>query len=161
MRFFRKPMAMDGEMQPMTATAEELFERGEEAYRDQNLGAAFCLYLQAAEMGYPKAMRKVGQTYLHKGRGVDFDIQQSAYWLQKAAENGDAKAMAQTSWFYMSGIGAPQSDDMAKQWMQKAIDLGDEETAAIMRRDLDDYENKKLTVTVLLESAIEFGGILG
>jgi len=139
-------------------TAEELFEQGE-AYQVQNPEKAFQCYFQAANMGYTKAMHKVGQCYLHKGRGVDFDIKKSAYWLEKAAENGDAKAMAMLAWHYMAGIAVSQSDEIAKKWMQNAIDIGDEKTASVVQRELDDYENKKATVTALFQTAVEMGGI--
>lgn len=139
-------------------TAEELLEQGE-AYQMQNPEKAFQYYFQAANMGNSKAMQKVAQCYLYQGRGAKFDIEKSAYWYEKAAESGEVKAMAMLAWHYMAGIAVSQSDDTARKWMEKAIETGDEKTAMVVKRELDDYENKKSVVTALFRTAVEMGGI--
>lgn len=139
-------------------TAEELFAQGE-FLQLQNPEKAFQYYLQAANMGYPQAMYKVGQAYLFQGKGVDFSIKQSAYWYEQSAKCGFDKGMAMTAWHYMAGLGVTQSDETAKQWMQKAIETGDEKTVAIVKRELNNYESQKATVTALLKTAIEMKGI--
>lgn len=156
--FKKNKMVTDMVQAESQLSASELFEQGE-IYQTLNPEKAFQYYLQSANKGYSKAMHKVGQCYLYKDKGATFDIQKSVYWYKKAAENDDPKAMAMLSWFYMAGMGVPQSDEIAKQWMQKAMAIGDEKTVTIVKRKLDNYEKEKKIIIALFEVAIEMNGI--
>lgn len=139
-------------------TPEELFEFAE-SLKLKNPEKAFQYYLQAANMGHAIAMYMVGQAYLYKGKGADFNIEQAAYWYEQSAQNGYDKGMAVTAWFYMAGIVMPQSDEIAKQWMQKAIEVGDEKTAVIVEGNFNNFANYKINITALLNVAIDMEGI--
>lgn len=155
---FKRKRLLDERNVKTFQTADELFEMGE-ACVAQDMHKAFQYYLQAANAGHTKAMKRVGHCYLYQGQGTSFDIEQSACWYKKAAESGEPGAMALLSWFYMAGQGVPQSDVTAKSWLQKAINIGDERLAAKAKRELDEFETTKQTVTALFKVAIEMGGI--
>lgn len=58
----------------------------------------FQYYLQAANAGHTKAMKRVGHCYLYQGQGVSFDIEQSEYWYKKQLKAGN-----QGLWFCFPG----------------------------------------------------------
>ena len=70
---------------------------------------AFALYCQAADMGYPLAMMKMGDCYYY-GRGVVQDYSRALAWYQKAAENGVTEACAKI-------------DDVKETYLKKMQDL--------------------------------------
>lgn len=55
--------------------------------RDSNLGKARDFILQAAEMGYLEAMRRLWIMY-KSGDGVERDNKQAAYWYDRYRKNG-------------------------------------------------------------------------
>jgi hypothetical protein len=58
----------------------------------KNLGEAFRYMKLAAEGGYSKAYRPLGEMY-HQGAGVAKNRDVAAQWYQKAADEGDRKAL--------------------------------------------------------------------
>ena len=58
----------------------------------KNLGEAYKYMKVAAEGGYSKAYRPLAEMY-HKGAGVAKNRDIAAKWYQKAADNGDRKAL--------------------------------------------------------------------
>jgi hypothetical protein len=62
---------------------------------------------------------KLANDYLI-GHGVTRDLQQSAYWFEKAAEAGDPQAQTQIGYFYDAGIGVPKDPVLAAHWYQLA-----------------------------------------
>ena len=70
---------------------------------------AIALYCQAADMGYPLAMMKMGDCYYY-GRGVVQDYSRALAWYQKAAENGVTEACAKI-------------DDVKETYLKKMQDL--------------------------------------
>ena len=139
-------------------TAEDLFEQGK-AYQALSPDKAFQCYLQAAEMGYAIAMGQVGICYLHQGHGVECSTEKAAYWFEKGANAGNARCMTLISAFYMAGVAREQNDDIARDWLQKAIETGDENAIATANKRLNDYEMQKITWNAILNGAEEMGGI--
>jgi uncharacterized protein len=58
------------------------------------------------------------------GRGVTQDLQQSAYWFERAAESGDPPAEMQIGYFYEAGIGVFKNPALAAHWYQLAASGG-------------------------------------
>lgn len=150
------------ETQPQL-TADEVLEQGKAFAAQGDMEAAFKAYLQAAEMGNTEAMHKVGQAYVFKHKGAPFDLKKSAEWFEKAARGGCTDSMMLLSQCYLAGAGVPESDEIAKQWMERAIEVakrvGDTKTIEIATNRLNDMDMTKKTMRALYETAVEMGGI--
>lgn len=87
----------------------------------------------AAEKGNPHAQLALGLLYL---QGLDHkiskNIQEAAYWLQKAANNQASigRAKAELGHLYRDGLGVPRDLQQAKFWYQAAAAQG--EVAAML-----------------------------
>ena len=55
---------------------------------------------------------------------MSVDNEQAAIWYQKAAKQGYADAQYNLAHMYYSGLGIEQNIDIARKWMQKAVDQG-------------------------------------
>lgn len=139
-------------------TAEELFDQGK-VYEAADPQKAFQLFLESAKKGWPPAMNKVGFAYFYQGRGAHYDAGESVSWFQKGADAGEPGCMMMLSQYYMAGVAVPQSDAIAKQWLQKAAASENEKIAATASRRLSDYDASKMTVCALMKTAEEMGGI--
>ncbi len=144
-------------------TADELLEQGKAYEAQGDMEAAFKTYLQAAEMGNTEAMHKVGQAYLYKHKGAPFDLKKSAVWYEKAAKGGYIPSMMMLSQCYLAGAGVPESDEIAKQWMERAIEeakrAGETKTIEIATRRLNDMAGTKMTLQAIYTVAVQMEGI--
>jgi hypothetical protein len=70
-----------------------------------------------------KAQSNLGAMY-DFGKGVLKDDKQSAYWYQKAADQGDVEAQYNLGIAYTIGKGVLKDDKQAVYWCQKAADQG-------------------------------------
>lgn len=148
---------------PPQLTADEVLEQGK-AYESQgDMVAAFQTYLQAAEMGNTEAMHRVAQAYLFMNKGAPFDLKKSAEWFEKAAKAGRVSSMLLLSQCYLAGAGVPESDEIAKQWMERAIEgakqTGDTKTIEIATKRLNDIDMTKKTMQAIYTTAVQMGGI--
>lgn len=143
-------------------SADDLLEAAKAA-REEDRAASFSLFFKAAEMGSVEAMHIVGQSYLYANSGAPFDLERSAYWYKKAAEKGRIGSMVMISQCYLAGAGVPESDDIAKQWLERALEAarkaGDQRTVEIVRHRLSSLAETKFSLKALYASAIELGGI--
>lgn len=139
-------------------TADELFQHGKEIEK-QDPVMAFQDFLKAAHLGKTEAMNKVGFCYFRQGCGAKFNIEESFNWFQKAAQKGDAGSMMMLSQFYMSGVVTEQNDEMAKMWLRKAAEAGDDRIASSARKRLDDYENSRMVITAMMTETVRAGGM--
>lgn len=48
------------------------------------------------------------------------DLSKAIHWLHRAAEQGEAQAMAELGWMYDAGIHVPRAPIAARQWLEKA-----------------------------------------
>ncbi|XP_029117896.1 uncharacterized protein [Elaeis guineensis] len=80
-------------------------------------------FRQAAESGYARAQYNLALC-LHRGRGVDYNLQDAAKWYLKAAEGGNVRAMYNTSLCYSLGEGKPRNIQRARMWLKCAADCG-------------------------------------
>lgn len=82
-------MADSGDLASCYELAMKL-QNGSGVAKNPNL--AFKYMKMAAEGGYGKAYRPLAEMY-HKGAGVEKDRDTAAWWYQRAADNGDRKAL--------------------------------------------------------------------
>ncbi|XP_017696301.1 F-box protein At1g70590 isoform X2 [Phoenix dactylifera] len=80
-------------------------------------------FRQAAESGYARAQYNLALC-LHRGRGVECNLQDAAKWYLKAAEGGNIRAMYNTSLCYSLGEGKPRNIPRARMWLKLAADCG-------------------------------------
>lgn len=155
----------DGGSAPPQAqlTADEVLEQGKALEAQGDMEAAFKTYFQAAEMGNTEAMHKVGQAYLYKHKGAPFDLKKSAEWYEKAAKGGFVPSMMMLSQCYLAGAGLAESDEIAKQWMERAIEksklIGETKTIEIATRRMNDMAGTKISMKALYAVAVEMEGI--
>ena len=144
-------------------TADEVLEQGKALAAQGDMEVAFKTYLQAAEMGNVEAMHKVGQAYLYKHQGAPFDLKKSAEWYEKAAKGGRIPSRMMLSQCYLAGAGVPESDETAKQWMERAIEeskrTGETKMIEIATKRLNDMAGTKKSMQVLYAVAVQMEGI--
>lgn len=79
---------------------------------------------QAANLGYAPAQFYLAKLYEGGEAGLTKDVAQARNWTERAAENGDRKAMHNLALYYFEGTGGPKNTTLAAQWFRRASDLG-------------------------------------
>ena len=79
---------------------------------------------RAAGLGYAPAQFYLARLYEGGQSGLAKDVAQARLWTQRAAENGDRKAMHNLALYYFEGTGGPKDAAVAAQWFQRAANLG-------------------------------------
>jgi len=98
---------------------EELEEKAEELYDDEEYEHAVETYRKAAEMGGSYAQYSLGFCY-QNGQGVEEDLEEAMKWYKIAAENGNEQAM-----FCLAMDMFEDCDYHASiTWFSKAADAG-------------------------------------
>ena len=105
-------------------TREELFEKGEQLCRDGKRKEGFPFILQAAEMGYPRAMEMAGEEALHGHDGPP-DYEKSLAWSKKAADAGQVRALTNLGILSMYGQGCEKNVPRALDYLKEASEQGD------------------------------------
>jgi hypothetical protein len=90
---------------------------------EQNMRAAFFMWLKAAEKGVAPAAYNISAMYAN-GDGTAADPAQSFRWLKEAAELGDRNAQHSMGLRYYQGNGVPQDVEMSMQLFLKSADQG-------------------------------------
>lgn len=84
----------------------------------------FLADLKEAQAGDANAQFRVAVDYFF-GRGVEeADKIESAYWLQKAADQGHKQAISRMAWHYRNGVGVIQNVPRAEKLYKQAYSLG-------------------------------------
>lgn len=85
--------------------------------------------LEAAEDGDEDCMHEVAMAYLNGDEDEDIEQnpEKALYWMEKAAEAGQAMSAFNTGLFYARGYGAKSDLAKAVEWMDKAAEAGDED----------------------------------
>lgn len=80
--------------------------------------------MRAAELGCDQSQYTLGLWYLHylATEYVPKDYAQAAFWLTKAAEQGNMDAQLKLGKMYLEGQGVPQDDDLAVAWIRKSTE---------------------------------------
>ena len=98
----------------------EHFESGEGVPKDMK--RAIECFETAAKAGYNPAQSKLG--YLYKAETAFLNPERSIYWNNKAAENGDMRALCNLGLAYEFGNGVPKDPKKAFDLYQQSARLG-------------------------------------
>ena len=79
---------------------------------------------KAASLGYTPAQFYLAKLYEAGDSGVAKDPVEARLWTQRAAENGERRAMHNLALYYFEGTGGPKNLPSASQWFRKAAGLG-------------------------------------
>lgn len=111
--------ANQGHIRAQVETAYNyLYERG--VAKDEK--KALSLLMKAAKSGYARAQSSLAFQYQLKE-----NYQEALYWYQKAASQDDINAFLELGIMYKYGQGTEKDLNKAKEWFQKAADMGNEE----------------------------------
>lgn len=119
-RFYPKPSTCSDEV-------EAIYQKGCEAHQDEDWTEAAKYYKEAAECGHTAAMEALGEFYISGWIGEDHE--KGLMWLERAAKQGSADACFALGDYYYNGYGDEPNHLLAKEWWEKAIDLGSEGAA--------------------------------
>ena len=119
-RFYPKPSTCSDE-------EEAIYQKGWEAHQDEDWAEAAKYYKEAAECGHTAAMEALGEFYISGWIGEDHE--KGLMWLERAAKQGSADACFALGDYYYNGYGDEPNHLLAKEWWEKAIDLGSEGAA--------------------------------
>lgn len=107
------------EKYPNLKEANELFESGLRLEKAGRASEAFENYLRAADLGFPKAMFNVGESY-HEGNGVIKNNQKALEYFEKAGEEGMIHGYAKAGEILYSGNGGSRDYSKAAEYIKKA-----------------------------------------
>lgn len=85
---------------------------------------AFVLYQEAERLNVPGTAYAIGLCFL-EGKGVEKDLEKGLAYLNRAASEGDVKAMNSLAKCFAEGIGVAIDKTKAIEWLSKASDAGD------------------------------------
>ena len=77
-----------------------------------------------ANLGYAPAQFYLAKLYETGDAGLPKDIAAAREWTQRAADNGERKAMHNLGLYYFEGTGGTKNLPVAAQWFRKAANLG-------------------------------------
>ena len=78
---------------------------------------------KAAELGSTEFIRIVGTVYLSGRYGIEKNYEIAMQWFMRAANLGDPEAYAFIASMYEEGLGVPRSEELARAWFEKALEL--------------------------------------
>ena len=92
--------------------------------KNEKYEEAFHILLPIAEGGNAEAQTKVGVLY-QLGLGVERNVKNAFYWLEKAAKQGVGEAAHNLGTLYLTcEPDKPSNPEESKVWYSKAKDLG-------------------------------------
>ena len=103
---------------------EDIFEKANELYDNEDYTQAVEYYRQAAEMGYAPAQCYLGDCY-DEGEGVKEDKSIAVKWYRKAAEQNYAEGQRDLGLCYYYGDGVPQNYEEAVKWLSLSAEQND------------------------------------
>ncbi|XP_016480513.1 F-box protein At1g70590 [Nicotiana tabacum] len=110
---------------------------------------------KASVAGHVRAQYQLALS-LHKGHGLNSNLQEPAKWYLRAAEGGYVRAMYNTALCYSVGEGLMQSHKLARKWMKRAADRG--HSKAQLEHGLSLFsEGEMMKAVVYLELASRAG----
>ena len=115
--------------------------------------------LAAAERGDINAQKYVSNGYKTGAYGFRKNPSQAFYWMDEAAQQGDAEALYEVAKFYKDGFGIKEDFNESMQYMKKAADKGLTEAEAEYGFWMFRNENYKEAVPYL-ENATKKGNAL-
>ena len=124
----------------------------------EDLGEAIRWYLKSAEQGLTSSALALGWIFLTKDSHLDVDL--GLYWLNQAAEEGDAQAANILGEMHYSGVGSMKPDyPKAVIHFEKGAALGDsvskQRLAWMYSEGLGVEADPEKALTLNMESAVE------
>lgn len=108
------------------------------AFSNENFKKALELYLPYAEDDVIIAQTRIAELYSsEKKYGIKADPEEQAYWLEKAALQGDNFAQYMIGTLYSLGLGVSKNLDHANTWLEKAYDSAPPHKKDIVKDQLD------------------------
>jgi localization factor PodJL len=108
---------------PASAEADALYTDAVRRIEAKDFSALADLR-RAANLGQAQAQFYLGKLYEAGEAGLKKDPALARQWTERAAENGDRKAMHNLALYYFEGTGGPKNATAAAQWFRRASDLG-------------------------------------
>ena len=91
----------------------------------QGIEADINAIIEKAKTGNANAQKTLGSYYYLGSNGVEQSYSKAAYWLERAAEQGDSDAQCNIGVCYSEGKGVEKSYSKAAYWWEKAAEQGD------------------------------------
>lgn len=101
---------------------------------------------EASENGDVESQKYLMDLYDGGAGHIEENQDESAYWTQKAAENGDTKAMGKLGERYYYGRGVERDFKTAFYWLKKATAQGCESSAHLLGVHYNSFKNYKEAV---------------
>ncbi len=76
---------------------------------------------KAAEHDHVRAMFILGNWYLSRRRGIEYNPRKAAWWFRRVADRGDAWGMFHLGECYADGVGVKKDYDAAYLWFCRAV----------------------------------------
>ena len=109
-----------------TEFAEQLYDTGIEAQKNDNHRKAFEMFKKSAEAGNSFAMKKLGDIYSEGNNvNVNKNISEAFKWYKKAAEAGNVDAMWEIATAYEEGNGVEPDETQVFAWVKKLAEIGE------------------------------------
>jgi localization factor PodJL len=108
---------------PASAEADALYADAVRRIEAKDFSALADLR-RAANLGQAQAQFYLGKLYEGGEAGLKKDPALARQWTERAAQNGDRKAMHNLALYYFEGTGGPKNATAAAQWFRRASDLG-------------------------------------
>lgn len=132
------PVQAESDSSLFGTEAERLVSRGLRHYNNQDYGAAFRCFRQAAETGDAYAQYNLGLCY-HKGEGVEKNLREAKKWYRKAADQGYVYAQYCLAELRHRGEDGEKDVSEAMRWYHAAAEQGYEPAKEALRN----LENEK------------------
>ena len=123
--------------------AEELYQRGLQAFQEQNIQQGFECLRQAAKLNHADALYELGRRYAHT-TGFN-NVNEEVQCYQKAADLGHPGAMNQLGYFlvFRGDSPLPKDPERAKILFEKSYELSKDPEALINLAKLYIYGRKE------------------
>ena len=122
-RVFVRALVLFGVLLEPLPLWADLLEDAFAAIHDQDYGAAYAIFIQAAEAGNAEAQYNLS-VLLREGQGTEKNEAKALSWLEKSAEQGWPDAQYALGTMYEFGQGVPQSYETAAALYMKAAEQG-------------------------------------
>ena len=108
---------------PSVPDLSERFAKAADALTAKTPGALDELKA-VADLGHAPAQFYLAKLYETGEGGVKRDLAQARRWTERAAEDGDRRAMHNLGISFIEGTGGPKNSTTAAQWFRRAAELG-------------------------------------
>ena len=108
---------------PAAPDSSDLYNQAKDKIK-ANDPAGMELLRKAANLGYAPAQFYLAKLYEDGSAGLKKDMVEARRWTQRAATNGDPKAMHNLGLYFFHGDGGAKNLAVAALWFRRAADLG-------------------------------------